>query len=185
MEAILDLLISTVQKIYNINSNFGNSTLYFRLAEEFISGRGIKNAMSFEKMNGRGDRDLAIIGSQQVEVSEADDAHIRRKIDKVILSILVWVYFLQILDKSALGYGVIFGLKEDVKLHGNQYSLFGSIAAIAQLAWQPFSMVLIVKVPHRILMPSLVLGWGISQAAMAGCHTLTGLMTTRFLLGLF
>ena len=99
--------------------------------------------------------------------------------------ILVWVYFLQILDKSVLGYGAIFGLQDDTGLTGDQYSTLGSIAPIAQLAWQPFSSILIVKVPHRILMPSLCLGWGIAQACMAAAHSYGGLMATRFLLGLF
>lgn len=91
----------------------------------------------------------------------------------------------QILDKSVLGYGSIFGLQEDTGLVGNQYSIIGSIAPIAQLAWQPFSSFLIVKIPHRILMPSLVLGWGIAQTAMAGCKTFSGLVVTRFFLGIF
>jgi MFS family permease len=91
----------------------------------------------------------------------------------------------QILDKSVLGYGSVFGLQQDTGLKGNQYSLVGSIAPIAQLAWQPFSSVLIVKVPHRILMPALVLGWGIAQASMAGCTSYSGLLVTRFFLGLF
>lgn len=63
--------------------------------------------------------------------------------------------------------------------------MVGSIAAIAQLAWQPFSMILIVKVPHRILMPTLVLGWGIAQTTMALCHSYSGLLATRFFLGIF
>jgi len=91
----------------------------------------------------------------------------------------------QILDKSVLGYGSIFGLQKDTHLVGNQYSLVGSIAPIAQLAGQPFSAILIVKVPHRILMPTLVLGWGIAQASMAACHSYSGLLATRFFLGLF
>jgi MFS family permease len=70
-------------------------------------------------------------------------------------------------------------------LTGNQYSQVGSIAPIAQLAWQPFSSFLIVKVPHRILMPCLCLGWGIAQTAMAACHSFGGLMAARFFLGLF
>lgn len=110
---------------------------------------------------------------------------IRRKTDRVILVILIWVYFLQILDKSVLGYGAIFGLQEDTNLTGDQYSQIGSIAPIAQLAWQPFSSILIVKVPHRILMPCLCLGWGIAQTCMAATHNYGGLMATRFLLGLF
>lgn len=122
---------------------------------------------------------------ERVELTEEDNKRIRRKTDKVILVILVWVYFLQILDKSVLGYGSIFGLQKDTGLVGNQYSLVGSIAPIAQLAWQPFSSFLIVKVPHRILMPVLILGWGIAQASMAGCRSYSGLLATRFFLGLF
>ncbi|KAK2624702.1 hypothetical protein QTJ16_005895 [Diplocarpon rosae] len=118
-------------------------------------------------------------------LTEEDNKKICRKTDKVILSILVWAYFLQILDKSVLGYGSIFGLQQDTHLKGNQYSLVGSMSSIAQLAWQPFSSILIVKVPHRILMPILILGWGTAQAAMAGCSSYSGLLATRFFLGLF
>ncbi|KAF7195056.1 putative transporter [Pseudocercospora fuligena] len=132
-----------------------------------------------------GDRALAIIGDERVSLTEEDNKRIRRKTDKVILTILIWAYFLQILDKSVLGYGATFGLKESTGLVGNQYSLVGSIAPIAQLAWQPFSSYLIVRVPHRILMPSLVLGWGIAQTCMAACHNYGGLLAARFFLGLF
>ncbi|KAL4774270.1 major facilitator superfamily domain-containing protein [Aspergillus nidulans var. acristatus] len=126
-----------------------------------------------------------LIHTVRVPLTEDDNKAIRRKTDKRILTILIWVYFLQILDKTVLGYGATFGLKQDARLTGNQYSLVGSIAPIAQLAWQPFSSFLIVKVPHRILMPALVFGWGVAQACMAACHSFGGLMATRFLLGLF
>ncbi|OAA69682.1 major facilitator superfamily transporter [Cordyceps fumosorosea ARSEF 2679] len=124
-------------------------------------------------------------GAAPVRLTEADSRRICRKTDRVILVILVWVYFLQILDKSVLGYGATYGLKEDTGLTGNQYSLVGSMAAIAQLAWQPFSSYLIVKVPHRILMPCLCLGWGIAQACMAASRNFGDLLATRFFLGLF
>ncbi|KAK5097543.1 hypothetical protein LTS08_006957 [Lithohypha guttulata] len=137
------------------------------------------------KQEHHGDRALSIIGNQRVVVTEEDNQRIKHKTDKVILSILVWVYFLQILDKSVLGYGAIFGLQTDTNLRGNQCSLVGSIAPIAQLAWQPFSSWLIVKVPHRILMPSLCLGWGIAQTCMAAAMNFKSLMAARFFLGLF
>lgn len=63
--------------------------------------------------------------------------------------------------------------------------MVGSIAPIAQLAWQPFSSFLIVKVPHRILMPALCLGWGIAQSCLAACHSYGDLLAARFFLGLF
>ncbi len=126
-----------------------------------------------------------LINVVRVPLTEEDNKRIRRKTDRRVLIILIWVYFLQILDKTVLGYGATFGLQEDTNLTGNQYSLVGSIAPIAQLAWQPFSSFLIVKVPHRILMPVLVFGWGVAQTCMAACHSFGGLMATRFLLGLF
>ncbi|KAL3477187.1 major facilitator superfamily domain-containing protein [Aspergillus californicus] len=129
--------------------------------------------------------DVNLINVVRVPLTEEDNKRIRRKTDRRILVILIWVYFLQILDKTVLGYGATFGLREDTNLTGNQYSLVGSIAPIAQLAWQPFSSFLIVKVPHRILMPVLVFGWGVAQTCMAACHSFQGLMATRFLLGLF
>ncbi|KAK4231434.1 major facilitator superfamily domain-containing protein [Podospora fimiseda] len=124
-------------------------------------------------------------GDDRVVLTEEDNKRIRHKTDRVILTLLVWVYFLQILDKTVLGFAAIFGLREDTKLTGNQYSLVGAIAPIAQLAWQPFSSILIVKVPHRILMPILVFGWGVSQICMPACHNFTELMVDRFFLGLF
>ncbi|KAI1305135.1 major facilitator superfamily domain-containing protein [Xylaria venustula] len=132
-----------------------------------------------------GDSSMKPVDSDRVVLTEEDNQRIKRKTDKVILAILVWVYFLQILDKTVLGFAATFGLQESTGLTGSQYSLIGSIAPIAQLAWQPFSTVLIVRVPHRILMPSLILGWGIASAALAACHNFQTLLVTRFFLGLF
>lgn len=122
---------------------------------------------------------------QQVVVTDEDNKRILRKTDKHVLPILVWVYFLQILDKSVLGYGSVFGLQRDTGLVGTQYSWVGSIAPVAQLAWLPFSSWLIVRVPPRILMSLLIFGWGTAQTCMAASHNFGGLMATRFFLGLF
>lgn len=122
---------------------------------------------------------------RRVPLAENESKRICRKTDQTILVVLIWVYFLQILDKTVLGYGATFGLEADTGLTGNEYSLVGSIGPIAQLAWQPFSSFLIVKVPHKTLMPALCLGWGIVQACMAACYNFQSLMAARFFLGLF
>jgi MFS family permease len=79
----------------------------------------------------------------------------------------------------------VLGLRDETGLTGDQYSYVSSVSAMAQLGWQPFSSWLIVKVPHRHLMPALVLGWGLAQTFMAVCHNFGGLIATRFFLGLF
>ncbi|KAH8828273.1 major facilitator superfamily domain-containing protein [Flagelloscypha sp. PMI_526] len=128
---------------------------------------------------------LKASGESQVHVSEADNARIARKIDFNILTLLAWVYWLQILDKQVLGYSALFDLKTATHLVGNQYSTIGSMNAIAQLAWQPFSSYLLVRVPPRYLMPVIVFCWGSSLCGMAAANNYAGLMATRFLLGLF
>ncbi|KAJ5170022.1 Major facilitator superfamily domain general substrate transporter [Penicillium coprophilum] len=133
----------------------------------------------------KGDKLVDNSGIVRVALTEEDSKRICHKTDRTILVVLAWVYFLQILDKTVLGYGATFGLQKDTGLTGNEYSLVGSISPIAQLAWQPFSSYLIVKVPHKILMPSLCLGWGLAQTCMAACHNFNSLMAARFFLGLF
>lgn len=133
-----------------------------------------------------GDAALALVGETRVTLTQEDVSYlrrlsmlslctaadiqndrIRRKTDKRILSILIWLYFLQILDKSVLGLGNVWGLSEDTNLGPNDYSTIASMNAIAQLAWQPFSSYLIVRVPARTLLTVLVFGWGAAQACMA------------------
>ncbi|KAJ9113007.1 hypothetical protein QFC22_006103 [Naganishia vaughanmartiniae] len=101
---------------------------------------------------GKLDAAMEILHGERVEMTDEQSRMICRKIDKVILPILAWVYFLQILDKSVVGYGANFGMKTDANLVGTQYSLIGSSGYWAQLGWQPISALLIIKVPTRILM---------------------------------
>jgi len=126
-----------------------------------------------------------ILGDKDIIVTEEDNKRIRRKTDSIILVILVWVYFLQILDKSVLGYSAVFGLQTDTHLVGTQYSLIGSVGYFGQLGVLPLMTYIIVRVPPRILMPLLVFCWGASLTGMAGAHDYGGLIATRFLLGLF
>ena len=61
----------------------------------------------------RADRAFELIGDQRAVLTDEDNKRIRKKTDRSILIILIWVYFLQILDKSVLGYGATFGLQKD------------------------------------------------------------------------
>ncbi|WWC85174.1 uncharacterized protein L201_000031 [Kwoniella dendrophila CBS 6074] len=125
------------------------------------------------------------VATEVIEVSEEDNARLLRKIDKRVLPILIWCYLLQILDKFVFGYGNVYGMSTSLNLHGTQYSLASTMNNVAQAAWMPFSTYLIVKVPARILMPALIVGWGTAQACMGASQNLSGLAAARFFLGLF
>ncbi|KAM0752342.1 MFS general substrate transporter [Meredithblackwellia eburnea MCA 4105] len=121
------------------------------------------------------------ISEQVIEVTEEDSSRICRLTDKYILTLLIWVYFLQILDKSVIGYSATFGLKTNAHLVGNQ----GAIGYFAQLGAQPVGAFLLVKLKPRTVMPIITFCWGVSLLGMAASKTYSGLMATRFLLGLF
>ncbi|KAJ7099656.1 major facilitator superfamily domain-containing protein [Mycena epipterygia] len=118
---------------------------------------------------------------EYIEVSEEDNRRILRRTDIHLLSILAWV----LAPNSVLGYAATFGLKTGAHLHGNEYSTLGSMNAIAQLAWMPFSSYLLVRVPPRILMSVICSCWGIALCGMAASTTYPALAACRFLLGLF
>jgi hypothetical protein len=125
--------------------------------------------------------------NDRIVVSSEDNKRVLRKIDLIILPILLSVYFLQSLDKTTLSYASVFGLIKDAKLNPNsqQYSWLGSIVYIAQLVMQPLIAFFLVKFPTGKFIGIMVFTWGIILCGMAGANNFAGLMATRFLLGAF
>jgi hypothetical protein len=119
----------------------------------------------------------------RITLTAADNRRILRKIDLVILPLLLTVYFLQALDKATLAYASVFGLITDTNLQGEEYSWLGSIVYVAQLVFQPLVAFLLVKLPIGKFTGAVVLGWGIVLCCMAIAHNFNGLLTTRFFLG--
>jgi len=104
---------------------------------------------------------------QRVVVSEADNKRILRKIDLMILPIMLFVYFLQQLDKSTLSYASVFGLVKDANLGGQDYSWLGSIVYVAQLVMQPIIAYFLVKLPTGKFAGVMVFCWGVVLCCMS------------------
>jgi MFS family permease len=121
----------------------------------------------------------------RVVVTPEDDKRVLRRIDIVILPIMLTVYFLQGLDKATLSYAAVFGLITDANLVNDQYSWLGSIVYLAQLVMQPLIAYLLVRLPIGKFTSAMVLCWGITLSCMAAANTFGGLLATRFLLGAF
>jgi hypothetical protein len=134
---------------------------------------------------GRRDKAVELLDSApaRITLTAADNRRILRKIDLVILPILLIVYFLQALDKATLAYASVFGLIADTNLQGEEYSWLGSIVYVAQLVFQPLVAFLLVKLPIGKFTGVVVLGWGIVLCCMAIAHNFSGLLATRFFLG--
>ncbi|CAE6422410.1 unnamed protein product [Rhizoctonia solani] len=137
--------------------------------------------------NTHGDAALAIIGTSDtpIEISPEQDAAVLRKVDKWLVPVMLMVYFLQQLDKSSLSYASVFGIVSDTHLVGSQYSWLGSIVYVAQLVWQPISSYFIVKLPVGKYLFFNVFMWGVVVSCTAAAHNFSGLIATRFFLGIF
>lgn len=128
-----------------------------------------------------------LANNERIVVTPEENKRVLRKIDFVLLPILLSVYFLQSLDKTTLSYASVFGLIEDANLDPNsdQYSWLGSIVYIAQMVMQPLVALMLVKLPIGKFLGVMVFTWGCILCGMAGAKNFGGLMATRFLLGAF
>lgn len=82
-------------------------------------------------------------------------------------------------------YVSIFGISQDAKLVGKEYSWLGSILYLAQLVMQPLAAFILVKLPTGKVIAAAIFLWGSSLAIMSACTNFPSLLGLRFLLGSF
>ncbi|RSL77576.1 hypothetical protein CEP51_008963 [Fusarium floridanum] len=102
------------------------------------------------------DEDVAA-GTISEELSLEDDKRLLRRIDLFLLPVMAVFYMFQFLDKSALGFTAIMGLRDDLRLSGEDFS------------WAIASYVF----------------WGAALMITAVANNAAGLLTLRFFLGIF
>ena len=64
---------------------------------------------------------IAGAGTAGVAVDPETNKRLLRKIDLHILPLICIIYFLQYIDKTAISYASVTGLRESANLHGNQF----------------------------------------------------------------
>ncbi|KAG9499505.1 hypothetical protein J7337_007961 [Fusarium musae] len=125
-------------------------------------------------------RRLGVSPERRIKVTPEDDARVLKRIDMVVLPLMLAVYFLQGLDKATIAYASIFGLIEDTNLRGNQFSWLSSIVYVAQLIAQFPLAWLLVKLPIGKFTSCMVTLWGLTLTFMAAAHTFHSLLFARF-----
>lgn len=85
-----------------------------------------------------GDTAMALFDDPDELHEDVDPAEARKllwKIDFMILPYLAVCYAFFYIDKTTLSYAAIFGVREDLDLHGTQYNWLSSIFYFGFLAW--------------------------------------------------
>ncbi|KAK6529108.1 hypothetical protein TWF694_004323 [Orbilia ellipsospora] len=143
----------------------------------------VKDHLDFERV----DKEIAKYAdpSRVVEISEEENKRLKRMIDKRVLAVMVFTYFLQALDKGTLSFASIMNIQKDNGLHGQQYSWLITCIYIAILIVEYPINWAIQRVPIAKALGVCIMIWGSILACHAATHNFAGLVTLRTLLGIF
>ncbi|KAK8853019.1 hypothetical protein IAR55_003720 [Kwoniella newhampshirensis] len=119
-----------------------------------------------------------------IDYTDKEERQIVRKIDAIVLLLFACIYMFQYLDKIALSYAAIFGLRTDLHLHGQEYSWASSIFYFGQFAFEWVGIYLLHKLPIKQVVGVSIVIWGAIMMCLAAANSFAGLATVRFFLGL-
>ncbi|CZR45801.1 uncharacterized protein FPRO_15023 [Fusarium proliferatum ET1] len=118
------------------------------------------------------------------DLTPEEDQRILRKADLHLLPIMAFAYLFQFLDKTALSYTAILGLREDLHLKGEEYGWSSAIYYFGFLvATYPIAGVLLVRLPIAKVIAVTMFIWGAILMFTALCRNAKDLLATRFFLG--
>ncbi|KAK2731793.1 hypothetical protein FQN55_004450 [Onygenales sp. PD_40] len=143
-----------------------------------------------EKHTPKGDAALELLAAKDSESGSVNGVldpeasrRLVRKIDLYVMPLICIVYFCQYLDKIAISYASVTGIRQSANLEGNQFNWVSSIFFFGQLAFQFPTLRLIQAFPLARYVAANVTIWGIVLCSMAACKSFASLMVCRTLLG--
>ncbi|KAG4418625.1 hypothetical protein IFR04_008250 [Cadophora malorum] len=118
-------------------------------------------------------------------IDQADEARLKRKLDKRILPLLGICYFFYYVDKTTLSYAAIFGIKEDLKLEKTEYSWLSSVFYFGWLFWAIPSNLIMQRCRPGWYLSFNIFMWGVLLMAQAAAKNFASLAALRILSGAF
>ncbi|CAI7629751.1 unnamed protein product [Penicillium glandicola] len=116
-------------------------------------------------------------------LSPEEDRRILRKIDMCLIPVLFFSYLFQYLDKQAMNYSSILGLRTDMHLVGQDYSWASSLFYFGYLAASGLVAVLIIRLPIGRFMSVAMGVWAAILLLTVLAKNASGLWAARFFLG--
>ncbi|RAL12753.1 putative MFS allantoate transporter [Aspergillus homomorphus CBS 101889] len=133
-----------------------------------------------------GDTAMALFNDPDALHEDIDPVEAKKllwKIDLMILPYLAVCYAFFYIDKTTLSYAAIFGIQEDLHLHGTQYSWLSSVFYFGFLAWAFPTNFLMQRLPIGKYLGVNIFMWGVFLIIQAACHSFATLAVLRALGG--
>ncbi|KAF9229153.1 MFS general substrate transporter [Gyrodon lividus] len=145
--------------------------------------------MSLESQS-KADKNVAATGNveplyqPEVDTSEVDERKLLWKMDVRIVPWLGLLYFLNFLDRGAIGNAKLYGLEADLHISDKQYLIALTVFFFPYALFEPASNVLLRRFRPSIWLSSMMFMWGIVMMCHGFVRNYGGLVTLRVLLGL-
>ncbi|KAG9238685.1 major facilitator superfamily domain-containing protein [Amylocarpus encephaloides] len=134
----------------------------------------------------RVDKEVAkYISDVAIEISPEEDARLKKLVDRRVLVIMVFTYFLQAIDKGTMSFASIMGLPQDLKLKGQEFSWLTTCIYITILVVEYPTNRLIQRLPIAKYLGFSIICWGAVLALQAVSKNFTHIVVLRSLLGGF
>ncbi|WVQ63084.1 uncharacterized protein L199_001235 [Kwoniella botswanensis] len=122
---------------------------------------------------------------EEQAIWEAKSKRIATKFDIYLLAMMCFLVGVNYIDKAALAWAVLFDLKKDLGLVGNQYSWVSSMFYFGYLAGQIPAFYCTARLPLAKVISVTCILWGVLMLGTMGCRNFSDMMAIRFLLGFF
>ncbi|KAJ9610560.1 hypothetical protein H2200_005337 [Cladophialophora chaetospira] len=147
---------------------------------------GHKFQFSSKSKKQDGDVALALFANAEdlhIPVEPEEEKKLIRKIDLLILPLIGVCYAFFYIDKTTLSYAAIFGIRDDLNLHGTQYSWLSSLFYFGFLAWAFPTNFLMQRLPLGKYLGFNIFMWGFFLMLQAACNSFATLGVLRALAG--
>ncbi|KAK7682361.1 hypothetical protein QCA50_014566 [Cerrena zonata] len=107
-----------------------------------------------------------------------------RKLDLTVLPLMTLFYLLSFLDRANIGNARVAGLQTGLHLTDHQYQVAVTVTFVPYIAAELPSNLLLRKIGPSVLMPTLLVIWGVIVTLHGVVTSYAGLVTARAFLGL-
>ncbi|KAB8265750.1 major facilitator superfamily domain-containing protein [Aspergillus pseudonomiae] len=105
------------------------------------------------------------------------------KLDGLIIVFLFLAHWAKVLDSSATSTAYVSGMKEDLKLYGNQLNYLNTVYMVGFITMQIPLTLLMTRCPVNYFLPAADLFWGVFTLAQYKASSVTQLYALRFFVG--
>ncbi|KAF2105502.1 major facilitator superfamily domain-containing protein [Lophiotrema nucula] len=123
----------------------------------------------------------------RVEISEEENRRLKKLIDRRVLPVMIFTYFLQALDKGTMSFASIMGLRKDVPalMENSKFAWLTTCIYIAVLIVEYPTNWAIQRVPIAKYLSLNIILWSTTLALHAACKSFPAFVAIRTLLGIF